>query len=94
MDLNLEYDPAVGGDAGDGETAHGDVNYDGSNVNFAITNSSIVDGLKLVLVTVKLAGILRVHRLHLVKQQLLQLLLLMLLVQLLLVINKTTQATQ
>jgi len=46
MDVNLEYDPAVGGgDAGDGGNSFTDANYDGSNVNFAITNSSMVDGL-------------------------------------------------
>ena len=84
MDLNLEYDPAVGGgDAGDGGNSFTDANYDGSNINFAITNASLVDGLTVGVGYGETSGILRVQQLHLVKQQLLQLLLLMLLVQLL-----------
>jgi outer membrane protein OmpU len=46
MDINVEYDPSVGdGDAGDGGNSFTDANYDGSNINFAITNSTLVDGL-------------------------------------------------
>jgi outer membrane protein OmpU len=46
MDLTVEYDPSVGdGDAGDGANSFTDANYDGSNINFAVTNATLVDGL-------------------------------------------------
>jgi outer membrane protein OmpU len=46
MNINVEYDPSVGdGDAGDGANSFTDANYDGSNINFAVTNSTLVDGL-------------------------------------------------
>ena len=44
--VTIEYDPSVGGgDAGDGATSFTDATYDGSNLNGAIINSSLVDGL-------------------------------------------------
>ena len=45
--LNLEYDPSVGDatDAGDGGNSFSDTNADGSNINFVLTNSELVDGL-------------------------------------------------
>ena len=47
MDVNIEYDPSVGdgADSGDGTNNHVDANYDGSNINFAITNATMVEGL-------------------------------------------------
>jgi len=44
--VNIEYAPAQGqGDATDGGSAHTDANADGTSLNFAVTNSSLVDGL-------------------------------------------------
>jgi outer membrane protein OmpU len=45
MNVNLEYAPSLsGGDAGDGGSA--DTTYpDGSSINFAITNNTLVEGL-------------------------------------------------
>jgi len=45
MNLNVEYAPSLsGGDAGDGATK--DTTYpDGSGINFAITNNTLVEGL-------------------------------------------------
>ena len=47
MDVSIEYDPSVGdgADAGDGGNNHVDANYDGSNINLAVTNASMVEGL-------------------------------------------------
>ena len=48
MDVSIEYDPSVGdGDAGDGANSFTDANEDGSNINFAVTNASLVDGLTI-----------------------------------------------
>ena len=45
MNVNLEYAPSLsGGDAGDGSSA--DTTYpDGTSINFAITNNTLVEGL-------------------------------------------------
>ena len=44
--VNIEYAPAAGqGDASDGGNAKVDATADGSSLNFALTNSSLVDGL-------------------------------------------------
>ena len=46
MNVSVEYDPSVGDtDAGDGASSFTDANYDGSNINFAVTNATMVDGL-------------------------------------------------
>ena len=46
MNVSVEYDPSVGDtDAGDGANSFTDANYDGSNINFAVTNATMVDGL-------------------------------------------------
>ena len=46
FDVSFEYAPSVGsGDAGDGATSYNASIIDGSSVNFAITNSSMVDGM-------------------------------------------------
>jgi len=46
MDVNLEYAPSVGsGDAGDGAVSHDASIADGTSLNVAITNSSMVEGL-------------------------------------------------
>jgi hypothetical protein len=46
FDLSLEYAPSVGsGDAGDGATSANASIVDGTSTNFAITNSSLVDGM-------------------------------------------------
>ena len=49
MNVNIEYDPSVGdgADAGDGGNNHVDANEDGSNINFAVTNATLVDGLTI-----------------------------------------------
>jgi outer membrane protein OmpU len=46
MDVNIEYDPSLGdSDAGDGANSFVAANEDGSNINFAISNASLVEGL-------------------------------------------------
>ena len=47
MDVSIEYDPSVGdgADAGDGGNNFVDANYDGSNINLAVTNATMVEGL-------------------------------------------------
>ena len=44
--VNIEYAPSVGsGDAGDGGNSHVASVVDGTSVNFALTNSALMDGL-------------------------------------------------
>ena len=46
MDVNIEYAPSVGsGDAGDGGVSHVASVADGTSLNAAVTNSSMVEGL-------------------------------------------------
>ena len=46
MDVNVEYAPSVGsGDAGDGGVSHVASVADGTSLNAAVTNSSMVEGL-------------------------------------------------
>ncbi len=46
MDVNIEYAPSVGsGDAGDGANSHVASVADGTSLNAAVTNSSMVEGL-------------------------------------------------
>ena len=46
MDVNVEYAPSVGsGDAGDGAVSHTASVADGTSLNAAVTNSSMVEGL-------------------------------------------------
>ena len=46
MDVNIEYAPSVGsGDAGDGAVSHTASVADGTSLNAAVTNSSMVEGL-------------------------------------------------
>jgi outer membrane protein OmpU len=46
MNLNVEYAPAIGqGDAGDGGSSDSTTNADGTSINFAITNNTLVEGL-------------------------------------------------
>jgi outer membrane protein OmpU len=48
MDVNVEYAPSVGsGDNGDGGATHVASVADGTSLNFAITNSTLVEGLSL-----------------------------------------------
>lgn len=47
MNVNVEYAPSVsnGGDAGDGAASGATTNADGTSLNFAITTTSLMDGL-------------------------------------------------